>query len=223
MPGYSLDYFGHCAFRWRTPDGTSIAVDPFDNDETRPWLRWFADPMPFAPASYLLITHDHFDHRAAHRVPGAVIVPDSRDLALGGLTVSGVMDQHVPGHGPPAMRNLIYMVDAGGVRCCHWGDNRLDLPRRSIEQLGRIDVLMLPVDDSCHLLDYGDVASVIDALNPRVVIPMHYFHDRVSAAESPLRGIDEWLKSHPNVRRVVESPVELDPRALPNDRQVWVV
>lgn len=223
MAVVQLEYFGHSAFRWTTPSGVSVVADPFDNDESRPWVHWFAHPTPLVPADYALVTHDHFDHRAVHRAPEAIVVREACDLAERDLRVVGVDDQHVPDHGPLGMRNVIFLVEAGDVRCCHWGDNRARPPRGVIESLGRIDVLMVPVDDTCHLLQYEDVDTIVDTLNPRVVIPMHYFHPNVSDEQSALRGIVQWLERQTAETRTMEGRIEVDPKRLPIERQTWVL
>jgi L-ascorbate metabolism protein UlaG (beta-lactamase superfamily) len=179
--------------------------------------------MPLVGADYVLVTHDHFDHRAVHRSPEASVVRERCDLAERDLNVVGVADQHVPGHGPPGMPNVIFLVEAGGVRCCHWGDNRARPPRRVIERLGRVDVLMVPVDDTCHLLQYEDVDTIVETLHPRVVVPMHYFHPNVSDDRSALRGIAEWLARQTGVPRTMEGRIELRPERLPTERQTWIL
>jgi L-ascorbate metabolism protein UlaG (beta-lactamase superfamily) len=222
-PTTLLEYFGHAAFRWTTPAGVSVAIDPYDNDESRPWMRWFAAPVPLLRADYVLVTHNHFDHRAIHRVTGATTVGEPRELSKGDARITGIGEEHVPGHGPPGMRNVIFLVETSGLRCCHWGDNRASVPRETLARLGRVDVLMVPVDDSCHLLQLGEVDAIIDALEPRLVIPMHYFHPYVGDAQSPLKGIAEWLKRGQMVHRAMPGAVELRPDVLPAQSQVWVM
>jgi L-ascorbate metabolism protein UlaG (beta-lactamase superfamily) len=185
-------------------------------------MEWFLPTGP-VPGDYALVTHDHFDHRATDRVPGATIIRAGSEVSDRGLSIRGFLDEHVPGHGPPGMPNVIFMVEAGGVRCCHWGDNRADPPAQVVEQLGRIDILMIPVDDSCHLLSYADVNGIVQMLHPRVVVPMHYFHSKVSAAGSPLRGIGGWLESQPRPFRVVGGKLAIAADVLPAEPQIWAI
>ena len=198
-------------------------MDPFDNDERRPWTRWFAAPMPAVRCDYVLTTHDHFDHRAVHRVTAGTTVRDACDVSGPGLRILGVADEHVPGHGPPGMSNVVFLIEAGGVRCCHWGDNRADPPRSVVEQLGRVDILMVPVDDSRHLLQYAEIDAIVEAVNPRVIVPMHYFHPSVSDPQSPLGAIDEWLNGQTCARRSIPGAIELAPQLSPEERQIWVL
>jgi L-ascorbate metabolism protein UlaG (beta-lactamase superfamily) len=224
MASCVLEYFGHCAFRWITGDGVRIVIDPFDNDESRPWLRWFRQPMPEVDADVALVTHDHFDHRAIHRVRADTVIRDGGELTNSpDVKVVGVSDEHVPGHGPVGMPNVIYLVEVGGVRCCHWGDNRADPPESVIERLQPVDILMLPIDDSCHLLQFSDVDAVVAAIQPRVVIPTHYLCPRVSDERSPLRGVGAWQRSQPLPTVNLAGRIGLAPRLFPDEQQIWLM
>jgi L-ascorbate metabolism protein UlaG (beta-lactamase superfamily) len=156
------------------------------------------------------------------RVGGATILREPCELSISDLTILGLADEHVPGHGPPHMSNVIFVVEANGLRCCHWGDNRADPPTRIIEQIGRVDILMLPIDDSCHLLQYTEIDSLVDRLSPRVVVPMHYFSPKVSDTRSPLKGIEDWLTDQSSAWQP-KGPIEMDPQGLPTRKEVWVM
>ena len=71
-------------------------------------------------------------------------------------------------------------------------------------------------------------APIIEAIEPRVVVPMHYFNEGLTAPESTLLGIDRWLDSLAAelvVRRVGTSDVSISPAMLPGagEREVWVL
>lgn len=61
-----VTYYGHCAFLWETPQGARVLVDPYRNKEDR---YWFTRKFPEVPCDLGLITHAHFDHDAADRLP----------------------------------------------------------------------------------------------------------------------------------------------------------
>ncbi len=97
----------------------------------------------------------------------------------------------------------------------------------AVRAAGEIDVLMVPVDDSRHLLSFDEVDEVIRAFSPRAVIPMHYYIPGLTRESSTLKGIDEWLESLKGVpvRRLGTSVLELRPGDLPgrDSREVWVM
>ena len=63
-----LTYFGHCAFRWETPAGITVMADPYRNQAGR---YWFSRLFPEVHCDLGLISHAHFDHDAADRLPEA--------------------------------------------------------------------------------------------------------------------------------------------------------
>jgi hypothetical protein len=88
------------------------------------------------------------------------------------------------------------------VRIVHLGDNG-PVGSDTARQLGRVDVLMIPIDSQFHILKANQIADIRSKLSPRVMIPMHYRHDDLELdPKRPdlLGGIDEWAKGEPTVR-----------------------
>ena len=88
-----------------------------------------------------------------------------------------------------------------------------------VEQAGRVDILLLPVDSEYHLLAHDEIEAYRSRLAPSVLIPMHYRHsDLESDPDSPddLGGIDGWLKGRQNVLRLDSHIRQIDRGALPD-------
>lgn len=218
MASVLMRYLGHSAFLWTADDGIRVAIDPYDNTHPRGW-RWFVRPCPEVAADIVLVTHDHFDHNATHRITGDPrIVRTPLELTEGSVSIVGVEDRHAP---PDDVANTIFVLDIAGVRFCHVGDNRADVPRNLVDVLGAVDVLIVPVDDSSHLLRFWEVDQVIETFGSRVVVPVHYLVPGLTDPGSTLLPADTWLAARPNVRHIGAS-VELGADALPDDREVWV-
>ena len=66
----SLTFYGHCAFLWQTSQGLRVLSDPYRNIEDR---YWFTRLFPQVECDLGLITHAHFDHDAADRVPEEIL------------------------------------------------------------------------------------------------------------------------------------------------------
>ena len=71
-------------------------------------------------------------------------------------------------------------------------------------RMGRIDVLMLPVDGEEHILTYDAVDRILEELRPRYVVPMHYRIPELEPGDGPsdLGPIDPWLEGREGVRRL---------------------
>jgi len=106
---------------------------------------------------------------------------------------------------------------------CHIGDNRHDMPDAVARSVGDIDVLLITVDDSKHLLSYEQVDELVARLAPRVVIPMHYYIPKLTSVESTLESAEGWLETQNNVRYLGADSFTLGQDDIPTSRQVWVM
>lgn len=170
-----------------------------------------------------LVTHDHFDHNAVRRLPGSpTLLRGPGELRLGDITVRGVRDLHAGSWGLRGMPNTIFLVESEGIRFCHIGDNRHDIPSEVRTRLGDVDVLMITVDDSCHLLTYQQVDQLVDLVSPHVVVPMHYYIEGLTTESSTLMPPDKWLATQRRVRRLIRGSAEISRKDLLDEREVWV-
>jgi len=95
------------------------------------------------------------------------------EFAYRDISIRGILDRH-SGTRSKGMPNVMFRVESCGIRFLHIGDNYIDWPEAVRQAVGEIDVLMVTVDDSCHLLTYPEVDTLIDMVQPRVIIPMYY-------------------------------------------------
>ena len=217
----TVTYYGHCAFLWKTAQGVRVLVDPYRNREDR---YWFTREFPQVACDLGLITHAHFDHDAAGRLPeSASLLRLPGELRYRDLSVRGIGDFHSNPRGTlPDFPNVMYRLETGGLRFLHIGDNRADWPTEVAESVGQVDVLMVTVDDSNHLLTYEEVDSLIDRLGPRVVIPMHYQIPGLIPDCAGLRPPDGWLATHPRVKRLRGHCTTFSAQELPDTTEIWV-
>ena len=222
----SLEYFAHSSFRITSPGGMTIVIDPWRNDPSGAWGQWFPEEYPEIYADIVLSTHAHFDHDAVHRVHAAVTLERPVGIfSVGDVKIEGLGDKHMfhakgsyrwkdvfaesgiptPPGNPMHLDNSIIVVETGGMRIAHWGDNRPEPDEYVMGRLRGIDVLTLPIDGSEHILTAEDIAGLIDRLEPKVVIPMHYRIQGVVTVLSTLQTPDAWLDMMPAVIRHTEA------------------
>ena len=215
-----LTYYGHCAFLWTSVKGVTVLVDPFDNQEDR---YWFLLPFPTVDADVAMVTHDHFDHDAVSRLRRRTqVVREPGSYSFDDVEIKGVSDIHAGRSGLAGMRNTLFVLETEGVRFCHIGDNRHDIPDDVRNQIGRVDVLMVTTDDSSHLLSFDQVSSLVETLNPSVVVPMHYYIPGLTTQSSGLKSVREWLSTQSNVKRLGSETIDVSSGTLPTEREVWV-
>ncbi len=215
-----LTYFGHCAFRWETPGGVTVMADPYRNQAGR---YWFSRLFPDVHCDLGLISHAHFDHDAAERLPeSASVLRMPGELAVSDLHIRGIGDFH---SGPSRLSdfpNVMFRLEVNGVSFLHIGDNRANWPAEVARAVGEVDVLMVTVDDSVHLLTYDEVDGLVNRLQPRVVIPMHYAIPGITSSECELLPPERWLDRQQTVRRLESRHADSSVEGLPASTEVWL-
>jgi len=225
--GIEIEYIAHAAFLVRSGDGTELLIDPY---ASRVWLG-YDWPEGIEPDA-ILITHPHYDHDAGRfrempfpwdeTVP---IVDSPGTHTFGDISVTGVEGKHADPYGKEfGQLNTPMVVEAHGLRIAHLGDNG-PLTPSMIAGLGRVDVLMIPGDAVDHILSKETTADIIEALDPRIVIPMHYrLPDLEGDPGSPsdLGEVEPWLEGRQGVRRVGGHVAQLRASELPTGREYLV-
>ncbi|MFV0295830.1 MAG: MBL fold metallo-hydrolase [Hyphomicrobiaceae bacterium] len=216
-----LAYFGSSAFRITSPKGLTVMIDPWRNHPMRAW-DWYLGDMPMTPVDIGVSTHAHFDHDGLDRLDAHVLL----DRLIGtysflDVTITGIPDKHAiesgfgsydaatvhrilngvdtsPPNNPRSWDNCMIVVETGGLRILHWGDNRHDAPDHVWDALGRVDILLLPIDASQHVLSFEMIAAINERLKPKVVIPHHYYIWDVTTRGSTLLTVDDWVEAQPS-------------------------
>ena len=70
--------------------------------------------------------------------------------------------------------NSIFIYAVGDLCIAHLGHLHHRLTKEHLEELGRIDVLMVPIDGS-YTMGMPLMVDVIRQIQPRIVLPMHYW------------------------------------------------
>lgn len=90
--------------------------------------------------------------------------------------------------GIPATRHLdaetdeklttVYRIEVGDVRIALVGNiSPITLSEEQLENIGVIDVLIVPVGGNGYTLDATSAVSLVRQIDPKVVIPVHYADD----------------------------------------------
>ena len=203
----AIEYIAHAAFRIHSAGGSKILIDPYANQV---WLGYdFPDSVA---TDAVLITHPHYDHDAGNfrglPFPWDSTVPVFRDpgtYSVGEFTIRGVRGKHADPYGMEfGQINTIWLIELAGLRIAHLGDNG-PITDAMVREMGRVDVLMIPIDADYHIINEAAIQLARSALKPRVLIPMHYrIPDLEPSEDSPsdLGEIEPWLVGKDNVTRV---------------------
>ena len=226
-----LEFYGHDAFKITSPDGLTILTDPWSNDPTGQYPKWFLNEFPTLRVDIVVSTHAHFDHDAVERPNGLMVLERLvGQFKLGDAEITGLADKHqcqttpddksdrsstdvetCPPNNVIGFDNAIQIIATGGLRIGVWGDNR-GVPDSFLDHyLKNIDVLILP-DDT--VLTRPEVDAIVRKYDPKAIIPAHYFVEGLTTSASGLESADSWVNDqekiqHADVRRLGRADLTL--------------
>ena len=176
-----ITWLGLSCFRLRADD-LAIVTDPYPDAIG---LR-----MGGQQALAVTVSHHHPNHTHWEGVGGdPKVLRGPGEYELSGIYVTGIMTPAGEGD-PSGKRNTAYVIEMDGLRLCHLGDVSSSLTTRQVEGLTPVDVLFLPVGGVCTV-EVPEAREMVQRLDPRVVIPMHY---RLPGLSVGLQGLDVFLR-----------------------------
>ncbi|MEK7525990.1 MAG: MBL fold metallo-hydrolase [Patescibacteria group bacterium] len=163
-----ITYLGHSSFRIKTKTHT-IVTDPFDSS--------VGPKFPKTDADLVTISHHHGDHDNLADVIGYKKVFDAPgEYEVGGVSFFGIDSYHDNKKGEERGRNTIFVIETEGVTIVHLGDLGHSLTESQIDEIGAVDILMVPVGGE-YTIDSKTAFDVVAAIEPKIIIPMHYKTD----------------------------------------------
>lgn len=164
---------------------TSIVIDPYDGEFTGLGkLKLEAD--------IVAVTHDHGDHNNVSAVSGIsegknpFVLNGPGEYEIAGVNVVGIPSFHDDKGGADRGKNTIYSINVDDVNFVHLGDlGQKQLTQAQVEALSACDVLFIPVGGT-YTINADDAPDIISALEPKIIVPMHYFVDGLKFKLDPV-------------------------------------
>lgn len=171
----NLKWLGHAAFLITANDGTRIVTDPYTPE--RAGYAAFTDE-----ADVVIISSDNDQfHCRADLIPGHPVVVNALQLAQNGgqTVVRGIPIRAIAAmeafnhafHDPD--QNGMYRLEVDGLHIGHMGDVGNALSDEQLRFFEGVDVL-LALAGGHPTIELSDLKTVIQHVQPRVVIPMHF-------------------------------------------------
>lgn len=139
------------------------------------------------PTDICLRTFDGIPEKECHfsaSMPG--------EYEISGVVIHGVAARaHMDEEGKTSA--TIYTIQAEDVKIAVLGHIYPELSEEQLEQIGVVDVAVVPVGDSGYTMDGIGALKVIKQIEPKVVIPTHYA-DKAIKYEVPQVELAEALK-----------------------------
>jgi L-ascorbate metabolism protein UlaG (beta-lactamase superfamily) len=201
-----LTYIGHATFLIESPQLVRIATDY--NDYVRP---------PVLP-DIVTMNHAHDTHYTDHPDPAIKYVlrgwgPSESEPAIWDLKYRDVRVRNVPTNirngfgGTERYGNSIFVFEIANLCIAHLGHLHHTLTQAQLNEIGRVDVVMAPVDGS-YTLDLDGMMEVLTALKAQIIIPMHFF-SQYTLARFLDRARQLWPVEQADIPSVVVSKTTL--------------
>lgn len=209
-----VKYLGHASFLITSDSGVRIVTDPYTTGSALSYgdIKETAD--------IVLVTHGHGDHNNAAAVRGyPKIISQAVTAEVKGIKIKGMATYHDEEKGRARGNNIVFCLEIEGMKVCHLGDLGHVLSAQQVAELGKIDVLFIPVG-GYYTIDAKVATQVASQLAPKVLIPMHF---KTSRCNYPISGVDDFLKGKKGVVRLDASETDFDASKLPAPTQITVL
>lgn len=192
-----ITWYGHSCFLVETEEGSAV-FDPYSPGSV-PGLE-----LPPLTADAVICSHGHSDHAWREGVKESGRAP--------GFALRQFDTWHDGLRGVLRGKNTVTVLEAEGLRVAHLGDLGHPLSAQQLEELGAVDVLMLPVGG--HFTIGPETAwELAAAVRPRILIPMHY---RGKGFGYPvIATVDKFLDLAENVRMLESNVLDTDELETP--------
>ena len=162
-----LKWLGHSCFEITLDNGRVFVTDPYDESVGYPPLKVKADAV--------LSTHDHFDHNYFAAIEGPhEVINQPGAYERFGAKITGVHSFHDDARGAKRGENVIFVLEADGVKLVHLGDlGHLPETEDQKAAIRGADVVLIPIGGT-FTITTPQAVELIETYKPAAAIAMHF-------------------------------------------------
>ncbi len=203
-------WHGLSCFRLTQRGMATVVTDPFGSSTGLPQLKLKAD--------IVTISHESPGHASVESVrKGFRAITSPGEYEIGGVFITGiVLDGGKKEDEENGRRNILFMFEYEDVTLVHLGDLASVPSQSQIEDLGAVDVAMVPVGGG-SALSPAQAAETISLIEPSLVIPMHY---KTGKEKLELGTVDPFLSEMGISNAEAQPSLKITKSALSEETQV---
>ncbi len=207
-----ITWYGQSCFKIQSGE-TVLFTDPFN--------REIGLTPPRGQANIVTVSHGHSDHNNCESLSGEpLLIEGPGEYEFKGVNVKGVFSFHDNQEGKERGTNTMYVIEMENIRICHLGDlGQKKLTEEQVEELDGVDILMIPVG-GVSTLDAEQAAEIINQIEPRIVIPMHY---KIPGLVFKYEGVEPFLKELGAAKNEPVDKLTLKKKDLPQEETEIVI
>jgi L-ascorbate metabolism protein UlaG (beta-lactamase superfamily) len=214
-----ITWYGHAAFLFEIDD-LRIILDPYRSPDSGGYL-----PID-EPADVVVVSHEN-DRYHSHlgQITPPFEVVRGLEAPPGGVEFRGVRFQFVRVYETPERKPedevTVIHFRAQGLHVVFLGDLGHALSAEELAPLRGADVVLAAAGGP-PTIDFPEIPPLIDAIGPRLVVPMHYKTPKINLNIQPLDRFLELFPGDP-VDRPGRSDFEATRASLPDRRRIVVL
>jgi L-ascorbate metabolism protein UlaG (beta-lactamase superfamily) len=179
-----INWHGLSCFRLTERGLATVVTDPYDHKAVGFELLKLRGEI-------VTVSHDAPGHNFTTSVKGhSRVITGPGEFEIGGVFITGVQTNKNSKSLTKELRNTLYVFDYDGVTVAHLGDVQRVPGQTEIENLGGVNVVLVPVGGGGGL-NASKAAEIVSLLEPGFVIPMHY---KVPESSLELDPLDRFIK-----------------------------
>jgi L-ascorbate metabolism protein UlaG (beta-lactamase superfamily) len=205
-----ITWYGHSCFRITERGRVATVTDPYSESIGLPALK--------VKGEVVTISHPEPGHSYVEGVKGEpVVINGPGEYEIGGVFISGIAMHAI--EGDVARWNVAYLFQYDNLTVLHLGDLAHVPDQSTIEALGEVNVLLVPVGGG-NSLRASQAADVIGMIEPNFIVPMHY---ELPGLQFELDPVDRFLKAMGINAAQEEDVLRVTAGMLPEQSQVVVL
>ena len=161
-----LKWFGQSCFMITSENGVAIITDPFG--------KFLPYRLPVEQPDIVTVSHEHGDHNNIKGLKGHFVTFNKPvETEVQGIKIKGLETFHDNAGGKKRGKNIVFIITVDEITVCHLGDLGHVLIDDQIREIGRVDILLLPVGGRATI-GAGEAVTVKAQIQPVITVPMHY-------------------------------------------------
>lgn len=182
-----IKYIGHSSFFIKTKTA-KIVTDPFNPQMT-------GMKFPKQEADIVTVSHHHADHNYVERVKeGSLVIDWPGEFEKNEVRIYGYQSFHDKKQGEERGINTMFKFESENISILHCGDLGHVLDQATVELIGNVDILLIPVG-GFFTINAEEAVKVINEIEPSIVIPMHYNMPEMNQEQfGNIQTLDSFLK-----------------------------
>ena len=118
-----------------------------------------------------LVTESRF---STNNPDARLIIDGAGEYGVAGLDIKGIACRKHIDDNDENMSSTIYRLEIDGARVGLIGNIYDKLSDEQLEDLGLVDILIVPVGGNGYTLDAVEAAALVRMIDPKIVVPVHY-------------------------------------------------